>query len=432
MKLKFSTLRNLTIGILLAYLGAIAGYNYALLGELPGGIKLKFLDKTSRVSSLVRTAKQADTLSAVNGKTQPSAYQNVDFKTFWDVWQLLEYEYLEPEKINAKDMVDGAIGGMTASLGDPYTMYLPAKSNQRSSEDLAGSFYGVGIELGYKDGVLAVVAPLDGTPAAQAGIKAGDLILRVKDLAKNLDEDSTKWSLDEAVDKIRGQKNTTVTLNLFRENYNDNKPFDIEIKRGEIVVHSVKLEFLENKSKKIAHLKVSRFGERTNSEWNEAVAKIKAEKNLAGIILDLRNNPGGYFDTSIDLASDFLKKGQLVVSQKDRQSSHDFVSNGTNRLAGYKLLILVNKGSASASEILAGALRDQLGAKLMGEKTFGKGTVQDRRELNNGAGIHITIARWLLPKGSWIHDEGIPVDIEVEQNYDTEADEILDRAVEEF
>lgn len=432
MKLKFSNLRNIVIAILLLYLGTTAGYNYALMGKLPGGIKLKFLDKTTRATSLNRAALQANALSAVSNTKQPDAYKNVNFQTFWDVWQLLESEYLAPEKMNSKDMVDGAISGMTASLGDPYTVYLPAKDNKRSSEDLAGSFYGVGIELGYKDGVLAVIAPLEGTPADKAGIQAGDLILRVKDKEKGFDEDTNGWSLDEAVNKIRGKKNTVVTLNLFREDHNDNQSFDVDIKRGEIIVHSVKLEFINKDGKQIAHLRVTRFGERTLKEWDEAVAKIKAAKSLTGILLDLRNNSGGYFNTSIDLAGDFIKRGDVIVSQKGKYSSQDFTSNGMSRLTNYKLLVLVNKGSASASEIVAGALRDDLGIKLVGEQTFGKGTVQDRRELSNGGGIHITIARWLLPGGSWIHDEGIPVDIEVEQDYDTEEDEVLNRAIEEL
>lgn len=431
MKFKVSKLLNFVTALLLIFLGTILGYRYAITGSLPANIKLKFLDRMAAGNSVFFKGSDSN-LSNLMNADNPASLKELDFQTFWQVWRLLETEYLDSSKIDQTKMVDGAIGGLTASLGDPYTMYLPYQDNQKSGEDLAGSFYGVGIELGYKDGTLAVVAPLDGSPASRAGIQAGDLILNVKDKIKGLDQNTTGWSLDEAVKNIRGQKGTQVALTLWRQDYNDNQPFDVEIQRDEIIVESVTLDFIEDEGQKIAHLKLSRFGDRTASEWDQAVAKIKAEKGINGLILDLRNNPGGYFDTSIILASDFIKKGDTVVSQKGKYSSQDFVSKGTLRLAEYPLLILVNKGSASASEILAGALRDDLGAKLVGEKTFGKGTVQDRRELNNGAGIHITIARWLLPKGDWIHEEGIPVDVEVKQDYETEADEVLDRAVQEF
>ncbi len=425
MKLKFSKLLNFAVALLLVLLGTILGYRYAMRGSLPGNVKLKFLDQMSGGSN-------SSDLAKLTNASAPSNLKDVDFETFWQVWQLLEADYIDSNKIDHDKMVDGAIGGLTASLGDPYTMYLPLQDNQKSGEDLAGSFYGVGIELGYKEGTLAVVAPLDGSPASKAGIQAGDLILNVKDEQKGLNQSTAGWSLDEAVKNIRGPKASPVVLNLWRQDYNSNQAFDVTIYRDEIIVESVKLAFIEKAGKKIAHLKLIRFGERTVSEWDEAVAKIKAEKNVKGLILDLRNNPGGYFDTSIVLASDFIKKGDKVVSQKGKFSSQDFVSRGTMRLAEYPLVILVNKGSASASEILAGALRDDLGAKLIGEKTFGKGTVQDRRELSNGAGIHITIAKWLLPKGDWIHEEGIPVSVEVKQNYETEADEVLDKALQEF
>jgi len=194
----------------------------------------------------------------------------------------------------------------------------------------------------------------------------------------------------------------------------------------------VDLEYVEHAGKRVAHLKVLKFGERTKGEWDAAVKDILSQKNnIDGIVLDFRNNPGGYFNTSIELASDFVKKG-TIVSQKGNFTSQPFNSTGIARLQGIPLVVLVNRGSASASEIVAGALRDNLGSKMVGEKTFGKGTVQDRRELSNGAGLHVTVGKWLLPKGSWIHEEGIPVDVEVEDNRDTEEDEVLLRGIEEL
>lgn len=424
MKLKLTTLINVFIGFLLVVLGGVGGYGYAINGSLPLGIKLPY----PVVKQL--SGSQGGALSNLTGDFKSPDNSKVDFNVFWEVWSLLENNYVDPKVIDSKKMVDGAVGGMTAALGDPYTIYLPPKDNQRAAESLSGSFYGVGIELGYTDETLSVVSPLKGTPADNAGVKAGDLILRVKDENKDLDEDTQGWTLDEAVNKIRGKKNTTVTLTLWRDDYGD-KSFEIDITRGEIVVESVELEFVENDSKKYAHLSISSFGERTVSEWDTAVFQILKENDLAGIILDLRNNPGGFLDSSVDIASDFIKSG-VVISKKGRISSQDYPANGEARLKDIPLVVLVNRGSASASEILAGSLRDNLGVKLIGETTYGKGTVQDRIGLSNGGGLHVTIARWLLPDGDWIQDEGIIVDVEVKGDYETEEDEVLIKSFGEF
>lgn len=412
-KFKFSDLRNLILGLLLLILGGVVGYRYG---------QQRAVD--SRVP-----------LSQIFNLEIPDDKQNkLDFGVFWEVWNYLDQSYLEPEKLDAKEMVNGAIRGMTQAAGDPYTTYLPPKDNQRSAEDLSGSFYGVGIELGYIDKTLAVVAPLKGTPADRAGVEAGDLIVHVKDEAKDLDEDSGQWSLNKAVEEIRGPKNSVVTLTLLRKNGDGQyeQPFTVEIKRGEIVVESVELEFLEEGDKRVAHIKVTRFGERTEAEFDQVVQKILSQGyQLNGILLDFRNNPGGFFDVAIDLASEFIESG-VVVTQKDRFSERDFKVEGKARLTKFPLLVLVNRGSASASEIVAGALRDRVEAKLIGEQTFGKGTVQERRELSNGGGLHVTIARWLLPGGDWINEEGIPVAIEVSDDRETEEDEMAQRALEEF
>lgn len=403
--------------VLLLFVGALAENKFHLLNNYT---------RWNAASSV--NSQQQTQLSKLVNSAAPQEKESVDFSIFWEVWTLLERDYVYPEKLDATKMVDGAIGGLASSLDDPYTMYLPKEANERSAQDLAGTFYGVGIELGYVDGILAAVSPLEGTPAFRAGVQPGDLIINVKDEAKGIDEDSTKWPLNKAVDVIRGPKDSPITLTLVREGVE--APFEVTINRGEIIVESVTLEFVEYAGKRVAHLKVSRFGERTDSEWDIAVKQILAQKGkINGIILDMRNNPGGFFDGSINIASEFIQDG-IVVSQKDRLFSQDFTARGDARLAGIPVEVLVNKGSASASEIVAGALRDQLGAKLIGTQTFGKGTVQDRRELSNGAGIHITVARWMLPGGDWIHDEGIPVDIEVELAEDSQEDTQLNKAIE--
>lgn len=415
-KIDIGHINKVATVMLILFLGAFAEYKFQLL------------NKYSKVNSSTIKSGEGTQLSKLINVTSENQ-KDVDFDIFWEVWNLLERDYVYPEKIDATKMVDGAISGLASSVDDPYTMYLPKEANERSAQDLAGAFYGVGIELGYsKDGFLTAVSPLEGTPAFEAGVQAGDLIINVKDEAKDIDEDSSKWSLNKAVDVIRGPKGSPVTLTLLREGVE--APFDVTIKRGEIVVKSVTLEFIEYAGKRVAHLKISRFGERTDAEWNDAVKEIVAQKNLVdGIILDMRNNPGGFFDGAINIASDFIENG-TVVSQKDRLFNQDFDAKGRARLAGIPVEVLVNKGSASASEIVAGALRDQLGAKLVGTKTFGKGTVQDRRLLSNGAAIHITVARWMLPGGDWIHEEGIPVDVEIEYNPEVEEDVQLNKAIE--
>lgn len=393
--------------------------------------KFNFLGRYSRNnSSAVSSADETTQLSKLVGAAIPAGRENVDFGIFWEVWSLLERDYIDTDKIEADKMVDGAIYGMTASLDDPYTMYLSPKNNERSGQDLAGAFFGVGIELGYVDGFLAAISPLEGTPAYEAGVKAGDLIVNVKDEAKGVDEDSSKWSIQKAVDTIRGPKGSPVILTLVREGVDH--PIETSINRGEIVVKSATLEFVEHSGKNVAHIKLLRFGERTDGEWDSLVQEILSKRNsIDGIVLDMRNNPGGFFNGAINISSEFIEDG-TVVTQKDRLLKQDFDAKGKAKLAGIPVEILINRGSASASEIVAGALRDRLGAKLIGEQSFGKGTVQDRRELSNGGGIHITVARWMLPAGEWIHDEGIPVDIEVKADPDTPEDEQLLRAIEEI
>lgn len=422
MKLSIELMRTFVVSILIFVLGAIVQYRYDMVQALPFNF-----NGGSPVSNDTKGA----TLVKLLNTDQPSNKDGIDFSAFWQAWDVLEAEYNEPEKLDSEKMVDGAIGGMVASLGDAYTMYLPPEDKVRSGQDLAGSFFGVGIELGYVDGILAVMAPLDGTPASQADVSAGDLILRVKDPTKNIDEDSSTWSLNKAVDTIRGPKNTSIILTLLRRKEGqENKPFEVSLQRQEIVVKSVEVTFVEQAGKRVAHIKLSRFGERTDSEWKDAVTAVQKEKGkIAGIVLDMRNNPGGFFDEAIKVSSDFMKSG-VVVSQHGRFNNQDFQSNGTARLTGIPLVVLVNGGSASASEIVAGALRDQLKVKLVGQKTFGKGTVQDRRELRNGGGIHVTIAKWMLPGGDWIHEAGIPVSVEVEENRDTKEDEQLIKAIE--
>jgi len=275
---------------------------------------LEMISKNA-ASSVTSNDATAEQLSKLIDTDAPIDKSDVDFGIFWEVWKLLERDYIDQDKLDADKMVHGAISGMTASIGDPYTMYLPPELNERSAADLAGSFYGVGIELGYVDGILAAIAPLSGTPADKAGVRAGDLIINVKDEAKGFDESTEGWSLNKAVENIRGPKDTPVILTIVREG--ETEPLEVTIYRGEIIVKSVEVDFVENTGKRVAHIKLSRFGERTNAEWDEVVTEIVAQKDsIDGVVLDMRNNPGGFFNDAIYIASEFIKSG-VIVSQKD-------------------------------------------------------------------------------------------------------------------
>ncbi len=359
-------------------------------------------------------------------RTNPPDKQNIDFSLFWKVWDMVGSSYYDKSKLDPVKMVQGAIQGMVAAIGDPYTVYLPPEENKVVQEDLEGSFGGVGIQIGFKGKQLAVIAPLPDTPAEKAGIKAGDFILAIKDEKKGVNVSTSGLSLPEAVQLIRGKAGTEVTLTLLRDN--ENEPREVKITRADIVVPSVVLSF-EGDNKEIAHLKLLKFGGETNKEWNKAVSEILSSK-ANYIVLDLRNNPGGYLQEAVDIAGDFLKTGTVAVYEEVNGVKQELKTSRSPRLSGYKLVVLVNEGSASASEILAGALRDQAKIKIVGKNTFGKGTVQEPKQINGGAGLHVTIARWLTPSGYWVNEKGLEPDVKVEEDVETKEDEQLLKAIE--
>lgn len=351
--------------------------------------------------------------------------REVDLSLMWKTWDRLEDDYLFPEKIDYEKMVYGAVAGITTALDDPYTSFYSPTENQRSKEDLSGEFGGVGIQLGYINKTLAVMAPLPNNPAIALGIKAGDLILHIKDEKTGVDRDTVGIGLLDAVNSIRGERGTPVTLTILHEGAGSTE--EIEIIRDTVVVASVELEWVGTNNK-VAHIKLMKFGEKTLPEWQSAVDEILLSE-ATGVIVDFRNNPGGYLQRAIDLSSEFISEG-LIVQQRGRERTETFNVNRKGRLVGMPVVALVNRGSASASEIMAGALRDRLGVKLVGERTFGKGTVQEAQELGGGAGLHVTIAEWLLPSGDNIHGDGLEVDVEVKDDPATEVDEQVLRAVE--
>ncbi|MDO8570686.1 MAG: S41 family peptidase [Candidatus Daviesbacteria bacterium] len=342
-------------------------------------------------------------LSLRNDKPKNS----IDFKLFWQTWNLLSLKYINNKSIDPQKLYYGAIQGMVAAVGDPYTVFLPPEAQKSTKEQLGGAFNGVGIQLGYnKDKRLVVIAPLKDTPADKAGVKAGDLIIEIN--AK----DTANLSLPEAVSLIRGQKGTSVKLALYREN--ESKPRDVTLVRDTIVVKTVEYSLKTTKSgKNIALIRVSSFGEKTKSEWDAIITEILAQ-NPQGIIIDVRNNPGGFLDASVYLASEFLNGGKVVMQEDGQGTKQDLQVTRTGQMLTIPLVILINKGSASASEILAGAIQDRKRGTLIGDQSFGKGTIQSSEDLPENTGIHITTAKWLTPLGRWIHDVGLTPDMKVE------------------
>ena len=346
------------------------------------------------------------------GSSNQEKINNIDFSLFWETWDKLADKYIDKKKIDTQKMFYGAIKGMVASLNDPYTFFLTPEENKETKKDLEGKFSGIGAQLGMKNNQIIIIAPIKDSPAEKAGIKTGDII-------KKVDGQSTAdWTLYQTVLKIRGKKGTNVELTIQRKN----KESNIKIKRDEIIVDSVEIKLekeitCKKNCKQVVYVKINQFGENTNSEWDRIAKKVltySKEKEISGMVLDLRDNPGGFLDSSVYIASDFLKKGELIVKQESTTTEDkEYVSLKNGLLQDIPIVILINEGSASASEILAGALRDNKKAKLIGEKTFGKGSVQEALDLNQGAGLHVTVARWILPNNEWINGKGIKPDIEV-------------------
>ncbi|HTK03202.1 MAG TPA: S41 family peptidase [Alphaproteobacteria bacterium] len=354
--------------------------------------------------------------------------KNVDFSLFWNVWDTLSAKYYDKSKLVPAEMVYGAIEGMVAAVGDPYTMYLPPAQNKIVDEDLSGSFEGVGIEIGYRDSKLAVISPLPDSPAEKAGVKPGDYIVRIVDKSKNVDVNAQGISLPQAVSYIRGPANTKINLTLVRDGVSN--PIEVEITRAKLDVPSVVLKFV-GQNETVADIKVSKFGADTVDEWNKAVDEITKKSNVKNIIVDLRNNPGGYLQAAVDLGSDFVNSGTTIVIQENGDGTRqEYKSQKSGRLQNYNVIVLINGGSASASEILSGALRDNKNIKLVGEKSFGKGTVQEPVEIKGGSGLHVTTAKWLTPKGTWVHGNGLEPDVKILNDDKTVEDEQLQKAIE--
>lgn len=358
--------------------------------------------------------------------------EEIEFKQFWELWKILKLKYYEDA--SEEKMFYGAMKGLAESLEDPYTSFFEPELAKEFTDSLKGEFEGIGAEIGIRNGQLQVIAPLPDTPAEKAGLMAGDYILQINGT-------STEGMMTEqAVMLIRGEKGTSVTLQIGRlvkaevdeeGAVSGKKPDikDVTIVRDTIVVKSVRLTWPKDN---IAMIQVSNFNQDTDVEFKNAVTEVLS-KNIKGLILDLRNNPGGYLDRSTAMAGEWTGKQVVVTERRKGKIVDEFRGTAGGRLNGVATVVLINQGSASASEIVAGALQDYGLAKIMGMTSYGKGSVQDYTEFNDGSAIKVTIAEWLTPKGRSINKSGIKPDFEVDrtiEDYNENLDPQLDKAIE--
>ncbi len=400
LKMKKKTRKYILIPIWIILLAAIFGFGF-------------FVGQTSQPS-----------IEKVEGLANKELGQpnNTDFSLFWDAWHLIEKKYVNRNDLNRQKMVYGAVSGLLKSLDDPYSVFMEPEESKKFIDDISGSFEGIGAEIGIRKGVLTIISPLEGNPAQKAGLKPGDKILKVGDIL------TADLSLDEAVNLIRGEKGTEVILLVFRDEWEEAK--EISVVRDTIQIPIIKWEIKDNN---IVYIQLYHFTENMANQFRKIVKEV-LELKPNGIVLDVRNNPGGYLEVAVDMASWFLPKGELIVAEDfGNGEKNEFRSKGYKELEDMPIVVLINEGSASASEILAGALRDIRGIKLVGQKSFGKGSVQQLEKLRGGSSIKITVAKWLTPLGTSINEEGIAPDKEIEitaEDIDEMRDPQLDKALE--
>jgi len=349
----------------------------------------------------------------------PGSEVSADFGVFWQAWSKIKEQYLRTGQLSEQDMLYGAIKGLAENIGDPYTTFFSPDDAKKFEEDINGEFGGIGAELEERDGQILVLAPLKDTPAERAGLKPKDVILKAGDT------DLFGKTVQDAVKIIRGEPGTPIKLVVSREGSEGTK--EIEIVREIITLPVVQWEW---KDGNIAYIRVMSFSQTAPFAFYNAVREIVAE-NPKGIVLDLRSNPGGYLEAAVNLSGWFVDKGEVVV--KERYAKGDdtiFRSYGNSILKNVPTVVLVNGGTASAAEIMAGAMRDINGTILVGERTFGKGTVQTLEELKDGSMLKVTVANWVTPGGHIIDESGLVPDENVELPEDGSEDTQLNKALE--
>lgn len=347
--------------------------------------------------------------SSTNSTTTFDNPQSINLSLFWNVWSELENSYVDESATqNDQNLIYGSIKGLVDSLDDPYTVFMTPEETKQFEENLNGSLQGIGAELTVDSGFLIVLSPLKDSPAEKAGLLPGDIIFQIEG------EMTGEMTLFEAITKIRGEKETSVTLTIIREELTE--PFDVTIVRDEITIESVTYELLDGN---IAYVSINQFSDNTSGEFEEAVQNILLT-NPKGVILDLRYNGGGYLDISVDILSEFISGNKEAVEIKTRNEEDNEIIYVWDdaRLPDIPLVVLVNKGSASAAEIVAGAIQDHKRGTVFGEPTFGKGSVQEVALLEDGSSLRLTIAKWLTPSGRDIDEVGIVPDRVIELTYE--------------
>lgn len=324
--------------------------------------------------------------------------KEVDFSQFWEIWNRVENDYLGD--YDKQEMVYGAIKGMIISLGDPYSVFMNPEEAKEFLADLEGEISGIGAEVGEKNQNIVIVAPLPGSPAEEAGLLPGDIILEING------KDISLFTIEQAVTEIRGEAGTTVSLKVKREGQFENRTF--KITREEIKIPSV----LYKQEGKIGYINIIQFSDDTASLVEKYIGEAKAN-NSTGLILDLRSNPGGLLTSAVEISEMFVGKDNLIVSEELKNNQKDEYRSTEDPLWRKEIVVLINGGSASASEIVAGAIKDNNKGTLIGETTFGKGTVQDFEQYSNESALRLTVARWLTPNGINLAETGIEPDITV-------------------
>ena len=349
----------------------------------------------------------------ISNQSADSIDDEFDVSLFKKVWTTIEEDYVA-QPISKEDLFYGSLQGLVKGLKDPYSIFLKPELAKKFLDDVSGSFEGVGIEIGIKDDRLTIIAPLDYTPAFRAGLRSGDKIYAIDG------KTTLGMGLDEVVHLIRGEKGTEVVLTILRKPEKNTK--DVAIIRDTIDIKSVSWE-LKGENDKIAYIKITHFSDDTWSDFQN-IAQVALASNPDGLILDLRNNPGGYMDTAVNIAGHWLGRKVVVIAKDSNDQEKEYKSSGPQYFGDLPTIILVNQGSASASEILAGAMQDYQKATVLGAQTFGKGSVQELKNLADGSALKLTIANWYTPLNRSFNEEGITPDIEVEE---TEEDYLEDR-----
>jgi carboxyl-terminal processing protease len=347
------------------------------------------------------------------------ADQSVDFNQFWDVYNTLNSKYLLTP-LDSKKLLNGAIKGMVQAAGDPFTSYFDPADNKEFGNALNGVYEGIGAELGYdSDNQLMIISPIDGSPAKEAGIMPGDKIIKINDSS------TVGMTLGDAVSRIRGTGGTNVKLTIYRVGQN---PFDLELTRRKITLNSVSWKDLGNGT---AYFRISKFGSETNSQWDASAkeANIKM-KEFDSVIIDVRGNPGGLLTSAAHIAGEFFENKPVIYFEDKFGTQESLDTKRKGMFVNQNVVVLIDEGSASASEILAGALKINKNAVLVGKKSFGKGSIQEPVEFPDGGSLHVTVQKWLLPDKTWVHKTGIKPDFEVSFDAEKIKNEQIDTQLE--